>query len=1759
MTERLQRVGGQVVLEGVQRFQRDSAQVYDSLKQINKGTKSLETTTSVSWPTIGKAIAMGVGAAEIAMAALRKTIEVTANALVGIGNDMQVSMQSVAAAADVPLSSLGPLRQTVFDIAEESTLGIQRLTDVADQLVRGGISIEDVMSGALQAVNDFYIASGREVRLEQGVLTVAAALNAFKLPGTEAVRVVNALTAAAMRSAITFTDVDRSFRQSAAISAMLGFEVEDLATALGVLGGEALRSSDAGTSLRQMFVSLMGPTARATSLMQYYGISLYDSEQKALGLRDIIMQLESVFGEEARAISGMSDAQRDFALATIFGSDAVRASIALINAGVKGWDEMRASMEELTAQEVAQNMIQENVNAEAKIFLSNLQVLAATFSLEFLPALGKTMNKVNDFMRSLDTEKITMFGRAISVALSGQGETDLRIDIGQELSEKDAAGVRIWLDLLLDLRTAIVDYVIPAVYNMYKSLTSNSAVVAGMSSFVSILGQALLGAAQAFAVILNVVGRVTNAIVSNATAMRLLIASYLTFIAIKGYKTAAQGFMVVSQAAIHAKDAIFKIADSAKYSVAMLLGLNNVAAGTAKGMAVTAAATQAYEVAQLAAAKASMRAQQMLKISVQMQAKRDSAEARSTAAKIARTRALMAIEKEAAAVTVATQKLEAAQQKESSTLIALEQAKALKARYEIEGAGVELRQRIAHQRNLANAEAKAQAAHETALANRIAAERALSASQNAKVQAQELATVKASAAVAAARRAEAAEVIAQAAMAKQVAAQAVADAAFADAAAKKAAMEAAAAEAASRSVLARFTQSMIKSTVGIAAGFKVASVAVVAFGKAFAVTAARAVVLSVTIAGQVVKAVALLAAAVAMYGVSAVTSLSGWLTNLPKLATMLATTAVQFARAGVAAVQMAAQFVASAAASMVAWLSNLPKLIAQLTATIFTFGRAGAAASLTALAWVRSAATSVAAWVANIPKLVTSLGAAITSFGNLAASAATATLAMARQAVTAIPQMIAGFSTASGVTLNLAAAQVALATSETQAATGALILGAATGTILIQLLATLAAVGLLLNAFVMLRLAWQENTLGIRDFTKEAIQKMNELMTEIGMLPDMSEFEINLEEIEAQAAETEEALRKQMEEMYDTADAGFALTDVTDILTAAFEALLIPLPMATRALAEFLASLASGGADVRAMTNALLDLRGVLNQLAGVQHIRLGSELELMELELESMVLQYKQAELSLKQRQATLGIEQGIEAAQARQNALEAQLLPLKREQAAIEREIELAQREDLNLLQQHLQLQIQLLPYKQALADVERRIALQQRSTRAQEFEIAQITLELLPYKQRIAELEQKISGIADKRLSLEREELELLAERAALEAELALKKVSGELEEAWKAQDVPEILRLEAIRKEAQAQKDAADDQAELLSDESRLIEIQNRLKAIGYEMEIAEIERVMQPLEDRLRLVEAEKALQEARNKLVLDGLEAERLAIQDAMYPIEQRMALIEYEQEMQDLKSRIVVAGLEEEKRAVEDLMYPLELQIEAAQEAAQAMQRMATASRNAFQAEIEALELESQKLDLRKQQIELNRALEAKAKADLVLGYIDAAVASGQFTEDEAIETLKRMGLWDDEIGKWVEMELQIREVDRALGEVKRSLLLLPSKVTIGLEWLIPDKFAPPPEYLRQYLQLPDFATGGIVPGPLGQPQLAIVHGGEQFLGTHRVIPPTVQTIESQRIYNNNSSTDTTNYNVWATYQQVQSPASIAMDLRALIGMSAR
>jgi TP901 family phage tail tape measure protein len=237
------------------------------------------------------------------------------------------------------MSALGKLAQ---DLGADLTLPATSAADAAEAMVelgKSGLAVTDIMGAArgvleLSAAGNLSNARAAEI--------ASNALNAFGLAGTQATHIADLLAAGANASSAEVEDMADSFQMSAAVFSSTGRSVEDLTAMIAEMANAGIKGSDAGTSLKQMMLSLMAPTDKARQLMQDYGIEIYDTSGKMLDTQTIIGNFEGALGD-------LSESQRNAALAAIFGSDAIRAANVVLMGGTDKFNTMRDAVDEFGA------------------------------------------------------------------------------------------------------------------------------------------------------------------------------------------------------------------------------------------------------------------------------------------------------------------------------------------------------------------------------------------------------------------------------------------------------------------------------------------------------------------------------------------------------------------------------------------------------------------------------------------------------------------------------------------------------------------------------------------------------------------------------------------------------------------------------------------------------------------------------------------------------------------------------------------------------------------------------------------------------------------------------------------------------------------------------------------------------------------------------------------------------------------------------------------------------------------------------------------------------------------------------------------------------------------------------------------------------------------------------------------------------------------------------------------------------------------
>lgn len=366
----------------------------DADKRMTSTLKSLE--------SIGKkmSVAVSLPLAGLGAASLR-----TAANFEKAGNKMEAITGANA-------KEMEALRRKALQLGKDTSFSAGEAMTGMLELGKAGVEVNEIYDGISGTM---LLAAAADIEVGTAAEIAANALNVFGLQGKDVTRVADMLAATANSSSVEIGDLADSLNMVGAVAAAAGIPIEDVNTALGILGNQGMKGSDAGTSLKQMLLSLQAPSKKAAELMSELGIQVYDAEGNMRDMRSII-------GSLAVATEGLTQEERDFALATIFGSDAVRAANILIAEGTPEWDKMAAKVNEAGAAQKAADANMRGLAGAVEYFKGTMDSLMIDTATPWLDTLSQMIRGAADLIAKFGElppkvqQAAVMFGVAAMLA-----------------------------------------------------------------------------------------------------------------------------------------------------------------------------------------------------------------------------------------------------------------------------------------------------------------------------------------------------------------------------------------------------------------------------------------------------------------------------------------------------------------------------------------------------------------------------------------------------------------------------------------------------------------------------------------------------------------------------------------------------------------------------------------------------------------------------------------------------------------------------------------------------------------------------------------------------------------------------------------------------------------------------------------------------------------------------------------------------------------------------------------------------------------------------------------------------------------------------------------------------------------------------------------------------------------------------------------------------------------------------------------------
>ena len=352
--------------------------------------------------------------------------------------DFDQEMAKVAAVSGATGKDFDRLRDRAREMGEKT---LHSATDVADAMYYMGLAgwdVQEIYDG-IPGVLDLATASGEDLARVSDIVTDA--MTAFGLEAKDTSHFVDVL---AQTTRSSNTDVDQlgeAFKYVAPMAGAMGYSIDDVAMALGLMADNGIKGSMAGTALRNVIQRMAKPTKESGEAMDELGLSMLNADGSAKTLSEIMGDMRGAFGdllqpsadlqlqidelnrqmddgsiseeEYLERLEGLADAaygagsaEKVRYAAMLAGARGMPGLLAIVNTAEKDYEGLAGAIEDADGATREMSSLMENTTTgQFKILISKLAELAIQFGDILTPVIKEVINYLKgvvDWLNKLD-------------------------------------------------------------------------------------------------------------------------------------------------------------------------------------------------------------------------------------------------------------------------------------------------------------------------------------------------------------------------------------------------------------------------------------------------------------------------------------------------------------------------------------------------------------------------------------------------------------------------------------------------------------------------------------------------------------------------------------------------------------------------------------------------------------------------------------------------------------------------------------------------------------------------------------------------------------------------------------------------------------------------------------------------------------------------------------------------------------------------------------------------------------------------------------------------------------------------------------------------------------------------------------------------------------------------------------------------------------------------------------------------------------
>ena len=228
-------------------------------------------------------------------------------------SEFKGTMSKVQAISAATSEEMEALTEKAIEMGAKTKFSAKESADAFTYMAMAGWNAQQMIDG-ISGIMSLAAADGLDLATTSDIVTDA--LTAFGLQAKDSAHFADVLAQASSSANTNVSLLGESFKFVAPVAGALGFSVEDVSIALGLMANSGLKGSQAGTALRASLANLVKPTDDMAAIMDDLGIEVTNADGSMKSLREIMEILRTSFNT-------LSAAEKANAAATLFGKEAM--------------------------------------------------------------------------------------------------------------------------------------------------------------------------------------------------------------------------------------------------------------------------------------------------------------------------------------------------------------------------------------------------------------------------------------------------------------------------------------------------------------------------------------------------------------------------------------------------------------------------------------------------------------------------------------------------------------------------------------------------------------------------------------------------------------------------------------------------------------------------------------------------------------------------------------------------------------------------------------------------------------------------------------------------------------------------------------------------------------------------------------------------------------------------------------------------------------------------------------------------------------------------------------------------------------------------------------------------------------------------------------------------------------------------------------------------------------------------------------------